>query len=269
MAAKEPTQVINEYVTAFGLVVDPQLGADGAVPFVGGTNENVGDVDLLLIMGGSVLSTLELAAAKRKSMSPNSKLLVVGGIGHSTPYLYTAAAQYLNQPESDFQAQPESHVMRIVLTTLGVPVDAIVVEDQSANCGENAEFAAPYIDKLLSSEHTGTRRPVVGLLQDPPMQRRALLTCSKRLRQYYAKAGDGRVPPLVVALTPANDESRLPYAHDRYISLLLGEIPRLGNDSHGYGPKGKGFLDADSPLPQEVKEAFKRVREAHPSLAGR
>jgi hypothetical protein len=35
-----------------------------------------------------------------------------------------------------------------------------------------------------------------------------------------------------------------PYNCARYISLLMGEVPRLRNDKLGYGPKGMGFIDA-------------------------
>ena len=61
---------------------------------------------------------------------------------------------------------------------------------------------------------------------------------------------------------------------DRYISLLLGEIPRLSDDENGYGPKGKGFI-AHVDVPAEVRRAFDElcnmyselVREANPLYA--
>ena len=61
---------------------------------------------------------------------------------------------------------------------------------------------------------------------------------------------------------------------DRYISLLMGEIPRLSDDENGYGPKGKGFI-AHVDIPSEVRNAFDElcneysglVREANPLYA--
>ena len=61
---------------------------------------------------------------------------------------------------------------------------------------------------------------------------------------------------------------------DRYISLLMGEIPRLTDDENGYGPAGKNFI-AHVDIPGNVKEAFeilktrfgKQVREANPAFA--
>lgn len=60
---------------------------------------------------------------------------------------------------------------------------------------------------------------------------------------------------------------------DRYISLLMGEIPRLSDDENGYGPKGKNFI-AHVDITSEVKNAFDElcdksgfVREANPLYA--
>ena len=61
---------------------------------------------------------------------------------------------------------------------------------------------------------------------------------------------------------------------DRYISLLMGEIPRLTDDANGYGPAGKQFI-AHVDIPENVQNAFdilktqfkKQVREANPMYA--
>ena len=45
---------------------------------------------------------------------------------------------------------------------------------------------------------------------------------------------------------------------ERYISLLLGEIPRLRDDSDGYGPNGKNYL-AHIDIPDSVTEAFENL----------
>ena len=51
---------------------------------------------------------------------------------------------------------------------------------------------------------------------------------------------------------------------DRYIELLMGEIPRLTDDKNGYGPTGKNFI-AHVDIPEEVQKAFERLKEAFPS----
>ncbi|MNI99050.1 hypothetical protein D3C73_1580300 [compost metagenome] len=41
----------------------------------------------------------------------------------------------------------------------------------------------------------------------------------------------------------------------RFISLIMGEIPRLKDDENGYGPNGKGFI-GHVDIPKEVLEAY-------------
>lgn len=50
-----------------------------------------------------------------------------------------------------------------------------------------------------------------------------------------------------------------------YISLLMGEIPRLSDDANGYGPKGKNFI-AHVDIPAAVRRAFDEIRTAYPHL---
>ena len=49
---------------------------------------------------------------------------------------------------------------------------------------------------------------------------------------------------------------------DRYVNLLMGEIPRLTDDENGYGPKGKNFI-AHVDIPEEVKEAFEKLKQVY------
>jgi hypothetical protein len=51
----------------------------------------------------------------------------------------------------------------------------------------------------------------------------------------------------------------------RFVSLLLGEVPRLRDAPGGYGPKGAGFIDhVDIPL--EVEEAYEWLAGRYPGL---
>jgi hypothetical protein len=52
---------------------------------------------------------------------------------------------------------------------------------------------------------------------------------------------------------------------ERYISLLLGEIPRLTDDENGYGPNGKDFL-VHVEIPKEVQTAFDELKRKFPGL---
>lgn len=46
---------------------------------------------------------------------------------------------------------------------------------------------------------------------------------------------------------------------DRYINLLMGEIPRLTDNEQGYGPNGKNFL-AHVDIPNRVVAAFEALK---------
>ena len=47
---------------------------------------------------------------------------------------------------------------------------------------------------------------------------------------------------------------------------MLGEISRLSDDDHGYGPRGAGFI-VHVDLPDDVVVAAARLRAAHPAAA--
>ena len=49
---------------------------------------------------------------------------------------------------------------------------------------------------------------------------------------------------------------------DRYVNLLMGEIPRLKDDENGYGPKGKNFI-AHVDIPETVYDAFKQLKAVY------
>ena len=50
------------------------------------------------------------------------------------------------------------------------------------------------------------------------------------------------------------------WSRDKYIELLLGEIPRLRDDKDGYGPNGKDFI-AHVDIPAEVETAFGKLKQ--------
>ncbi|KAJ3043666.1 hypothetical protein HDV00_004439 [Rhizophlyctis rosea] len=56
-----------------------------------------------------------------------------------------------------------------------------------------------------------------------------------------------------------DDEAGSIWEIGRFVDLCLGEIPRLRDDQHGYGPKGKGFI-VHVDIPEEVEEGWKVVK---------
>lgn len=63
---------------------------------------------------------------------------------------------------------------------------------------------------------------------------------------------------------------------NRYVNLLMGEIPRLSDDANGYGPNGKNYI-AHVDIPENVMIAFEELklvfgsetREANPLYASK
>ena len=63
---------------------------------------------------------------------------------------------------------------------------------------------------------------------------------------------------------------------ERYVDLLMGEIPRLTDDAEGYGPRGREYI-AHVSIPKAAQTAFEelkavygnKTREANPLYASK
>lgn len=253
------------------------------------------DFDGIILCGSSVLDTLQAAAnlfllkivtnAGASTTLP-PLIFVTGGIGHSTSLLYDAVKQQF--PEIAAQcfpynvvveesaatcSIPESHIIaRILQVHFKIPQEFIIVEDQSTNCGANAELTVPLIfsnlvtassldneeEKDQKLTPTMNKKKLI-LLQDPTLQLRSRLSFEKHLAAHRALFPQITIDIKSVCspfLQESTVKSRsLPYSSARYESLVLGEIPRLRNDESGYGPKGKNFISAVV-IPERIEEAF-------------
>ena len=49
---------------------------------------------------------------------------------------------------------------------------------------------------------------------------------------------------------------------DRYVNLLMGEIPRLTDNDAGCAPNGKNYIAHDD-IPPEVRAAFERLQAVY------
>ena len=210
------------------------------------------NVDLVVLMGSAVLESVETAAGFCHS---GLRILVSGGTGHSTRFLQEAVRRRGLEVETG--GRPESHVFRdLLISRYAVPPTAIVVEDRSTNCGENADFTRRLIDGP----------PTLLLIQDPTMQRRTH-ACFERAFADLAGTTLISHAPLIPWIGPdhvsASSGGPEIWSRERYRSLALGEIRRLRDDAEGYGPRGKNFIDhVDIPAP--VLAAYERLAAEHP-----
>ena len=174
--------------------------------------------------------------------------IIVGGEGHTTPALRERVHALYTY--FDTANLPESRVFSGYLERkYGLKPDFI--ECESTNCGNNITNLLRLID-----EH-GVPHSTVILSQDASMQRRmdaGLRLHSPETRIINYAAYRANVVVKDGSLAYSDDISGM-WTIDRYTSLLISEIPRLRDDSNGYGPRGKGFI-AHVDIPDEVEAAF-------------
>ncbi len=220
----------------------------------------INQVDLIIVLGSSVISTIEMAA-KALEAGLAKELMIVGGRGHSTSYLVDALQQ-----SPLYEAVPTDHMseaemlLEVAVLYARIERDPILLETESTNCGNNASYAWK---KLMSLKRNP--RSII-LMQDPTMQLRSHAS----FKRVWNAEGElcqwinftAYIPNFVVkdGQLDIEEQKRLQHAwdSDRLVSLIMGEIPRLRDDETGYGPKGRGFIEHVD-IPDHIEEAYERL----------
>ncbi len=70
-------------------------------------------------------------------------------------------------------------------------------------------------------------------------------------------------PEATAANRPGPRRGRYAWPRDRWVELVMGEVPRLRDDAQGYGPNGAGF-HAHVDVPPDVETAYAALLAAHP-----
>src|SRR5471032_2913545 len=222
-----------------------QLAEFLALDQTGGATPNQmarSEPQLLILLGNAILPVAERAFTVL-SRGAVEKILIAGGIGHSTDLLNQAV---------------KGHANYHVIATEGRSEAAILLDIASTNCGDNAVQARRVL------EQAGEPAARIILTQDPLMQRRTDASFRKvwqdrpevqfinwpTFTPQIEQRGDG------LAYRGETDASL--WSWPRFASLLLGEIPRLRNTVQGYGPLGKGFIAAVD-IPPEIEAAYARI----------
>ena len=224
--------------------------------------------DVMVLFGGSVLCGGDVLAQAMKN-GIAKQYIIVGGVGHTTETLRQKVQEELPMITAELT---EAEVFgRYLETVYGLKADYL--ETQSTNCGNN-------ITNLLA------------LLKAHKIAFRSIILCQDATMQYRMEAGLRKYVSEDITIINfaaykaevAVRSNRLAYQEtihgmweiDRYVNLLMGEIPRLANNADGYGPNGKNFI-AHVEIPQEVNLAFEElkkeygeaVRKANPAYASR
>ncbi|OLN87147.1 Protein YdcF [Colletotrichum chlorophyti] len=265
--------------------------------------------DAIVFCASSVLSLADrvFSALNKDNAGPSGQQLITegrntvvvlcGGIGHSTPFLYEAVAKHPHYKAvgDEIQGKPESRVLELIAQRwFGIQVSEagseeavirpgdknrllVVAEDRSTNCGANASESK----RVLEACGVCSPRSIV-VVQDPTMAKRTVATFEKT----YAGTINGMpqivswptFTPRVRARLPSENEADGDFlaqvgfvdgeargghvdglwSMQRFVDLLMGEIPRLRDDANGYGPNGKGFL-SHVDIPSTIEEAWKHI----------
>lgn len=214
-------------------------------------------VDMIIILGNSIPYIAELGAkAFKESLAKD--IMLVGGIGHSTKYLVENVLLDNKYKDIAVNNKAEADILKqIIINIDNIEQDKIIVENRSTNCGSNASEA------LNVLKQRGEVPKSVILIQDPTMQLRSQAS--------FLKAWE-KEDTLIISYSPfipelKVTESSYEYANEginglwttnRFIDLIMGEIPRIRDDVDGYGPRGKGFI-AHVDIPEEVLGSFERL----------
>lgn len=223
-------------------------------------------VDVMVLFGGSILCGGDVLASAIKN-DVAKKYIIVGGAGHTTQTLRDKMHEKC--PDIVTEGLSEAEIFNNYLQ-YKYSLKADFIETRSTNCGNNITF-------------------LLDLLKDKGIDCNSIILSQDATMQHRMEAGLRKYRPDMTVINYAtykvkvrDVEGKLSYDSDvwgmwnidRYITLLMGEIPRLSDDENGYGPKGKNFI-SHVDVPQGVIEAFEElkkiyggfVREANPEFA--
>ncbi|KAE8377094.1 hypothetical protein BDV26DRAFT_282143 [Aspergillus bertholletiae] len=231
-------------------------------------------VDCIVICASSILYQAEhLFRVLQERPSLSKYLVLCGGVGHSTHFMYDAVAHHprFSHIAQDIQGLPEARVLEKILDTFfdrSAITDGgctVLVEDQSTNCGLNASLSRKVLD---AAGLQGLKTCII--IQDPTMMLRTKASFQKAYEDALSPPSFMSCP-IVVPHMQRSDDLQLEYQSlplgnawwplDRFLELIMGEIPRLRDDENGYGPRGKGFI-LHVEVPEQVEEAWSRLRVA-------
>lgn len=227
---------------------------EGATPRA----EDTAKAPLLILLGNAILPVAERAFSA-VAEGAVTKILIAGGIGHSTDLLYQAVKNHPQYQVIATEGRSEAEILQdIAVTFFAIAPHQLLLETASTNCGDNATQARRVLDQA------GEISSRIILVQDPLMQRRT----DASFRKVWEDRPEVKfinwptfVPQLErveggVQYRGQQDASL--WSWPRFASLLLGEIPRLRNGPQGYGPLGKGFIAAVE-IPPHIDAAYARL----------
>ena len=219
---------------------------------------NFSKVDVMVLFGGSIICGGDVLANAIKN-NIAKKYIIVGGAGHTTETLRIKINKEFPSIETNGLSEAEIFA-KYLKYKYELEVDYL--ECNSTNCGNNITFLLDLLKENNISFNS------ILLAQDATMQHRMEAGLRKYINDditivnyavYSAK--------VIIKNSELVFEDRIlgMWDMDRYITLLMGEIPRLSDNEGGYGPRGKGFI-AHVNIPNEVEKAFLKLKEVYSDM---
>ncbi|KIW65323.1 hypothetical protein PV04_07593 [Phialophora macrospora] len=241
-------------------------------------------VDVIAFCGNAILTIADHVFSALEARPELTRTLVIcGGIGHSTQFLYRAVQGSRRYSVLADQAYglPEAAVYELMLRRyypkLAERIDngetKLIIEDKSENCGANAIYTRRVLEL-----HGITKIKSCIIVQDPTMSLRTLAAFQHTYQDLSPSPDffacptfipkvclDHDVPGNAHVLADSeestnNIESAALWDNRRFFDLLMGEIPRLRDDENGYGPRGRNFI-VHVDIPEEVEIAWARLQK--------
>lgn len=213
-------------------------------------------VDILILLGNSIPYTIECAVKAYKNKLCD-KILISGGIGHSTEILKNEIRKDAKLKFIDVKNKAEADIFYEIMTKIyNVDSEKVIIENKSINCGDNAKKAVELLQDLSISYDS------MLLIQDPTMQLRTYASFLKYVNAKKVKIINYSpfIPSINSSLMLNNKNINGIWNEQRYFELVLGEVPRLKDDANGYGPNGKNFI-AHVDIPKEIEEGYKILKD--------
>jgi uncharacterized SAM-binding protein YcdF (DUF218 family) len=185
-------------------------------------NHDLRPSDAILVQGSHDLRVAERGAELfLQGLAP--LLIFSGGLGNLTREIWV---------------EPEARQFARIARNLGVPEEAILIEDQSTNTGDNVRFTK----RLL--EERGLDPMSFILVQKPYMERRTYAT----FRKLWPDKDAVVTSPLISYDAYPTEEIPL----ERVIHVMVGDLQRI----RLYPAKG---FQIEQEIPDEVWQAYERL----------
>ena len=218
----------------------------------------IDQVDLIILFGGSIIYGGDMLAEAIKN-GISKRYMISGGAGHTTQTLRDII--HSNFPQIETKDKPEAQCFAEYIKQK-YDFDVDLLETESTNCGNNVTLSLELLKKK------GIEPKSIIIMQDSTMQNRMDAGFRKFCPDGVTIINFGIYQvDVVFDGDELKFEKQVPgmWNMERYISLLLGEIPRLTDDENGYGPNGKNFI-AHVDIPLSVLNAFSYLKQDYNEL---